>query len=30
MILMITSGNQGAFIGTVGNTLWVDNIKLDY
>lgn len=30
IILMITSGNQGAFIGTVGNTVWVDNIKLEY
>ena len=30
IIVMITSGNQGAFIGTVGNTLWVDNIKFEY
>ena len=30
IILMITSGNQGAFIGTVGNTLWVDNIAFEY
>lgn len=30
IILMITSGNQGAFIGTVGNTVWVDNIRLEY
>lgn len=26
VIMMITAGNQGAFIGTVGNTLWVDNV----
>jgi hypothetical protein len=30
VILMITAGNQGAFIGTVGNTVWVDNIKFEY
>ena len=30
IILMITSGNQGAFIGTVGNTLWVDNISWEF
>ena len=30
MILMITAGNHGAFIGTVGNTLWVDNICFEY
>ena len=30
IILMITSGNQGAFIGTVGNTVWVDNISFAY
>jgi hypothetical protein len=30
VILMITAGNQGAFIGTVGNTLWVDNVCWEY
>jgi len=30
IIIMLTAGNQGAFIGTIGNTLWVDNIKLEY
>lgn len=30
MILMLTSGNHGAFTGTIGNTLWVDNVKLEY
>ena len=30
IILMITSGNQGAFIGTVGNTVWVDNISWEF
>ena len=30
IILMITAGNQGAFIGTVGNTVWVDNISFEY
>ncbi len=30
MILMITSGDKGAFIGSEGNTLWVDNVGLEY
>jgi hypothetical protein len=30
VIMMITAGNQGAFIGTVGNTLWVDNVCWEY
>ncbi len=29
-IVMITAGNQGAFIGTPGNTLWVDNIQWEF
>ena len=29
-IMMITAGNQGAFIGTVGNTLWVDNVGWEF
>lgn len=30
MILMFTAGNHGAFIGTVGNTLWIDNVGFEY
>lgn len=30
MILMFTAGNHGAFIGTEGNTLWVDNVGFEY
>lgn len=30
IILMLTAGNQGAFIGTVGNTVWVDNVRFEY
>lgn len=30
IILMLTTGNQGAFIGTLGNTLWIDNVRLEY
>lgn len=30
VIVMLTAGNQGAFIGTLGNTLWVDNIKWEF
>ena len=30
IIIMLTAGNQGAFIGTEGNTLWVDNVRLLY
>ena len=29
-IMMITSGSQGAFVGAVGNVLWVDEIRLEY
>ena len=29
-ILQITAGSRGAFIGALGNTLWVDNIRLEY
>ena len=29
-IMMITSGSQGAFIGALGNMLWVDEIRLEY
>ena len=29
-IMMITSGSQGAFIGALGNVLWVDEIRLEY
>ncbi|MCQ2350463.1 MAG: PCMD domain-containing protein [Paludibacteraceae bacterium] len=30
VIVMLTAGNQGAFIGTLGNTLWIDNVKWDF
>lgn len=30
VLVMATAGNHGAFIGTVGNTLWVDNICFEY
>lgn len=30
MILMLTTGNHGAFVGSEGNTLWVDNVGLEY
>ena len=29
-VLMITSGSQGAFIGALGNMLWVDEIRLEF
>lgn len=29
-VLAITSGSQGAFIGALGNVLWVDEIRLEY
>lgn len=29
-ILFIASGSRGAFEGELGNTLWVDNIRLEY
>ena len=30
LILQITSSYGGAYIGTVGNSLWVDNVKFQY
>ena len=30
MILQFDSSHGGAYIGTVGNTLWVDNVRLAY
>ena len=30
MILQISSSYGGAYVGTPGNSLWVDNIKLAY
>ena len=29
-ILQITAGSRGAFTGALGNTLWVDNVRLEY
>ena len=29
-VLQITAGCHGAFIGALGNTMWVDNIRLEY
>lgn len=29
-IMMITSGSQGAFVGALGNVLWVDEIRLEF
>ena len=29
-IMMITSGSHGAFVGAVGNVLWVDEVRLEY
>ena len=29
-VLQITAGCRGAFTGALGNTLWVDNIRLEY
>lgn len=29
-VLAITSGSQGAFIGALGNVIWVDEIRLEY
>ena len=29
-IMWITSGSSGAFIGAIGNVLWVDEIRLEY
>lgn len=30
MILQMSSSYDGAYVGTVGNSLWVDNVKLQY
>lgn len=30
IILMLTAGYQEAFYGTVGNTLWIDNVRFSY
>lgn len=30
MILQMSSSHDGAYVGTVGNSLWVDNVKLQY
>ena len=30
MVLQFSSSHGGAYIGTVGTTLWVDNVKLVY
>ncbi len=29
-VLQITAGCQGAFTGALGNTLWIDNVRLEY
>ncbi len=29
-VLHIASGSRGAFEGEIGNTLWVDNVRLEY
>ena len=30
IILKFDSSNDGPYVGTIGNTLWVDNVKLVY
>ena len=30
LIVSVTSGSCGAFIGELGNTLWIDNLRLEY
>lgn len=30
MVLQFSSSHGGAYIGTIGNTLWIDNVKLVY
>lgn len=30
IILMFSSGSLGAYMGSLGNSLWVDNVKLEY
>ena len=29
-VLQISSGSRGGFTGALGNTLWVDNLRLEY
>lgn len=29
-VLQITAGSCGAFVGELGNTLWIDNVRLEY
>ncbi|MBQ1637124.1 MAG: glycoside hydrolase xylanase, partial [Bacteroidales bacterium] len=29
-VLQITAGSCGAFVGALGNTLWVDNVRMEY
>ena len=29
-VLQITAGSRGAFTGALGNTLWIDNVRLEY
>ena len=29
-VLQIRAGSRGAFVGALGNTLWVDNVRLEY
>ena len=29
-VLQISSGSQGGFTGAPGNTLWVDNLRMEY
>lgn len=29
-VLYISSGSRGAFEGKIGNTLWIDNVRLEY
>lgn len=29
-VLQITAGSRGAFVGALGNTLWIDNVRLEY
>ena len=30
MVLQFDSSHGGAYIGSVGNTLWVDNVRVEY
>ena len=29
-VLQITAGSRGAFVGALGNTLWIDNVRMEY